>query len=361
MRIAMSVMGLSLCLAGGSLAQGGVKPTEGERPCLPEQVGTWTPNRVAVDGGRQYGLTDAQSRLVLGKLDRLVADLRALPAFNPALGIRTEVSRDFCCPFYCQRQKACGSQPAYARLWMLLPYYEQARSGAPVTDPENRAEIEFTFNNPGTIFNSSAITLRDGRRAAFAPIPFREVNGVMLYRNQSGSDLYAFVSRGNRPLWVPVSRQAYLETLLAQRDSIMAENTKGLTDPKMLEMVRSTDQYLGAPVRAQLKALSPAERTSQAWVSTSDELLRPAGSPDARPLVVYNPDYVDRARPRTDIQFIVVRLEGLDLESGLPPPPRGRPFDLISRRLRYCSDVAGLRLWELAHQIDWSRIRALMD
>ena len=160
---------------------------------------------------------------------------------------------------------------------------------------------------------------------------------------------------------MPVSQGEYLEAVAAERDATLAESTAGITDPKMLEAIRKTAGVYVEPIRAQLKALSPGERAAQAWVSNPELGVVPPNSPDARPLVTYDPAYIDRTRPRMDIQFIVVRFEGVNVDNPLPAPPAGRSFDLVSMPLRYCSDVAGARLWELAHQLDWGKLQRLLD
>jgi hypothetical protein len=365
MRLAMAaVVVFGLGVAGSCLAQGRpVRPREGEAPCLPENVGTWKEYSAPASGGGQYGLTLAQSRQLQAKLAEVVGSLHRLPVLNPMQGIRAELFQDFCCPFVCQRTRSCARVPAIARIWVLLPYYyANTKTGAAISDPENRAELEITFNNPGAVFNGgSLVKLRDGRQVKFAPTPFRRIGPVMLYRNQDGSDLYAFLTRGSRPLWVPVSQGEYLEAVVAERDSTLAESTQGITDPKMLEGIRKAAGVYVEPLRAQLRSLSASERAAQAWVSNPELGVVPPNSPDARPLVTGNPAYVDRTLPRTNIQIIVVRLEGLDIDQPLPAPAPGRPIDLLSTPLRYCSDVAGARLWELAHQLDWGQLQRLLD
>ena len=103
-------------------------------------------------------------------------------------------------------------------------------------------------------------------------------------------------------------------------------------------------------LQAQLAAMSPAERASQAWVAVPGAIspLVPEGTKGARRVVVVNPDYFDRDRPRTDVQLVTVRLEGIPREG-----PRAA--------LRECSDVSERRLWELVNQLDWRRIAAAVQ
>jgi hypothetical protein len=67
-----------------------------------------------------------------------------------------------------------------------------------------------------------------------------------------------------------------------------------------------------AALEAELDALSPAERTSQAWVRisgrSSESFLTPPNAPGARPLMAVNHDYIDPTLPPEQIQIVVVIL-----------------------------------------------------
>jgi hypothetical protein len=76
----------------------------------------------------------------------------------------------------------------------------------------------------------------------------------------------------------------------------------------------------------------------------------PANTAEARPVVVFNPDYFDMSLPRTDIQLIVLRLEGIPLEGRKPGP-----------QLQYCSDVSNERLWQFVEQMNWQAMARWMN
>ncbi len=136
-----------------------------------------------------------------------------------------------------------------------------------------------------------------------------------------------------------------------------------LRNPAMLRDLRSRAEERVAPVREALAAMSPEERASQAWVESrsGDVPLVPAHSGKARPLVAFNPGLVDPTRPRGKIQFLVLTLEEMDLDHPLPPVASGQRFDFVAQPPRWCVDVARGRMWELLHQLDWSRLLSLMD
>ncbi len=350
---------LTFGLAGTCLAQERyVKPRGGEFLCYVDHVGALKDYAAPAADGAQYGLTLAQSRAFEAQLTGIAADLKRLPVFNPLQGVRVQMSTDFCCASQCQRWGTCKTLPPYGRIWVLLPYYYTSfKPGTPFTDIENRSELEILFNNPGPLAGASVQKLKSGRDAIYQPMPFRRIGPVQLYRN---GDVYAFLTRGDRPLWLPVSRADFLEARIAERESQFGEAMKLVTDARMLADTRKAVEELVGPLRAQLRSLSPAERSAQAWVSNPELGLAAPGSPEARPLVTLNPDFFDRTRPRTKVQLVILRFEGLDLET-FPSPSGARPLDVAALPLRYCSDVAGYRLWELANQLNWSALQALVD
>jgi hypothetical protein len=58
---------------------------------------------------------------------------------------------------------------------------------------------------------------------------------------------------------------------------------------------------------------------------------------------MFNPDYFDLSRPRTDIQLITVFLE--DVPENLRKPP-----------LTDWDSLGLIRLWEFVNQVDWQRL-----
>jgi hypothetical protein len=99
-------------------------------------------------------------------------------------------------------------------------------------------------------------------------------------------------------------------------------------------------------LRAELAGMTPEERASQAWTRKAFDYpstFVPANTKDARPVVMFNPDYFDLSRPRTDIQLITVFLE--DVPENLRKPP-----------LTDWDSLGLIRLWEFVNQVDWQRL-----
>jgi hypothetical protein len=291
-------------------------------------------------------LTAAQAKTFLAKIDGVASIVQAAQVFNPPLGFTAnDVTADLCCAHPCETLGTCKTLPAQGRLWVHFHYYAGFGGGKPATHEELRAEAEFYFNNPYNVFNGNLrVSLPDGHKLAWEPVPWREVGGVTLYHNQSRSPLYVFLTGGARPLWVPVTREQYLEALIREREADVAKSEKG-APPGAKAALAKMRALMVDSLRAQLDGMSAEERASQAWVAAPNDLnpLVPAGTNEARGVVAFNPEYLDPNRPRTDIQFIVVRLEGIPLE-GVKP------------RIEYCGDIGDMRLWEFVNQVDWQRI-----
>jgi len=327
-----------------------VRPREGEFTCYPNHPGTWK-RGVGVDGPGMKGLTPAQLRLFRSKMDSVAAVVRATAVFNPPVGFVANAWQDYCCTPQCKQSGTCGKRPAHGRLWLNLNYFLGVGRG-PVTDGELRAEAELYFNDPDRIWNGDAgVVLPDGRKTLRQPEPWGKIGGLTLYHNQERGDLYAFFTsprRGARPLWLPVSNEQYLEALLRPREEALANDLKTLP-ASFHEKLKQGYALMIDPPRAQLRGMSAAERAAPAWVG-SGGLPVPANTADARPVVVFNPDYFDMSLPRTDIQLIVLRLEGIPLEGRKPGP-----------QLQYCSDVSNERLWQFVEQMNWQAMARWMN
>jgi hypothetical protein len=92
----------------------------------------------------------------------------------------------------------------------------------------------------------------------------------------------------------------------------------------------STWQEAVRKLKAEMNAMSPLERKSQAWWSNSENSnvsgLTPAGSNASRPLVRISKNLIDRNRPPSDIQLIVIER---------PPIPLPAMLDQTGYNLAY--------------------------
>ena len=352
--------------------------TAEDNACFPNLPGTWQENDEPV--GAEAARLPAGQRLVLSKVRGVASMLRRLKVFNPPIGFKAEANVTPCCDFGHPE-----TAPYFGRIWLIfLPFVAQGPRLEPRTDHEIVKDAEFLFN-PTDIWNGGPqLNLADGRKVAYAPKEWGHVGGVTLYLNQRDRDeLYIFVTKGSRPLWIPVTREQYLSAAIRKLET---DEAKGGPDERLAELAaeeKRVIENMGSspegretlnsikqeraglmeekariekdrkehgdpvidPLRSQLQALSPAERASQAWVDRPSEPLVPAGT--GRPLVAFNPDYFDRSRPRSDIQLIVVGLNfgGQKLDD-IPPP------------FEYATDLSRARLWEFVREVDWQQVAA---
>jgi hypothetical protein len=104
-------------------------------------------------------------------------------------------------------------------------------------------------------------------------------------------------------------------------------------------------------LRAELAGMTQAERASQAWTRKAFDYpspFVPANTKDARAVVMFNPDYFDLSRPRTDIQLITVFLESV-------------PENLVEPPLTDWDSLGLVRLWEFVNQVDWQRLAGMIS
>jgi len=218
-----------------------------------------------------------------------------------------------------------------------------------------------------------------------------------------------YFAKKDRPLWIPVTREQFLQDMIHDREGEVArqaeesnklppcdqaykdwmaraderrKNTEESyqrfkkTDPAEAERFRADMEKMEADMpaglkknqtlceadrkwraehtadpelerlRAELAAMTPAERASQAWTRKAFDYpstFVPANTKDARPVVRFNPDYFDLSRPHTEIQLITVFLE--NVPENLREPP-----------LTDWDSLGLVRLWQFVNQVDWQGI-----
>lgn len=331
----------------GAVKQSCAIATDPDLLCFPNQAGAW--KEIDEPSGVQAARLPAGQRLFMSKIQRTASMLSRLKVFNPPLGFTAEAHVNPCCEW-----GRTENAPYFGRLWLQLLWFGAGPHDKPMIDHEWSKNAEFLFNPTDIWDGSLQLNLSDGRHVAYAPREWGHVGGVTLYLNQRDRDnLYIFLTKGSRPLWIPVTREQYLGEVIHNREADLAKDEAEMSPEERASSRQAHQQARAAmidPLRSQLQAMSAQERASQAWVVSPSELspLTPAG--EGRALVVFNSDYFDRSRPRSDIQLIVVRLTfgGQKLDDILPP------FDNPSQISRHA-------LWELVREVDWKQLAAMME
>ncbi len=330
----------------------------------PDKVGAWSyrPRPPLA----QDGLALPLARAYLARLDSLVAVLASNPVFHPPLGFMADAYADDQVE---QHDGVVVREPVHGRISIIFHYFVD-NDGKPAWGGEANSSFRIDVNvgAPAALLRHplwyEGLWTADGRAICFAPARTGTIAGRPLWDDRS-----LVFTRGDLPPWVPVSREEYLTALIANRDSVarasaasvsegnsdrawrewvaqrpqrLAEIEKTVaalrkaapaqaekTRADMLKMDRGIEAQLKSQVgtfsssgsdtlarsvaamRAELAAMSPAERASPAWrgVAELDSGLLPAGADGARMLCAANPALLDRSRPVTDLQVLDVDAE----------------------------------------------------
>jgi hypothetical protein len=325
----------------------------------PDKVGAWSyrPRPPLA----QDGLALPLARAYLARLDSLTAVLAANPVFHPPLGFMADAYADDQVE---QHDGVVVHEPVHGRISIIFHYFVD-NGGKPAWGGEANSSFGIEVNTPAprALLRHSlwygGLWTADGREICFAPDSTGTIAGRPLWDGRS-----LVFTRGGLAPWVPVTRAEYLTALIADRDSVarasaasvsegnsdrawrewVAQRPQRLADIEktvaalrksapaqaeksradMLAMDRGIEAQLKSQVgtfsssgsdtlarsvvamRAELAAMSPAERSSPAWRGTPGLAsgLVPAGAPDGRRLCAANPALLDRSRPVTDIQVI---------------------------------------------------------
>lgn len=314
-----------------------------------ETPGTYT-FKLDAEPLRAYRLDLAGRESARATVQQLNDIFRAAPVMNPPLGFEARsLGRAFVNRSTCPNEN-CTASAVVSQLWLQLYYFVKSREGKPVTGDELNVVLTAYTNWAGSTVTQrhqmsfDGIADMSGNMMYFEPRRTRTLGGFPVF-----DDDVVVVTKSHRPFWLPVSRETYLRA--AMRD--MRKAIAGIAMPGS-DLDRGLRSRLGF-LQAELDALSPAQRASQAWLlgsgASEDSGLAVPDAPDARPLIIVNPDFLDRSLPRTAVQMVAVRLNWgtyLDEET--------RAIDTIT-----ADDHVGVRrLWELLNQTDWTKLAAMV-
>jgi hypothetical protein len=162
--------------------------------------------------------------------------------------------------------------------------------------------ITLMINNPlGTIGRNDT----DARVQVSLPMtPPPQRNGFDVYRIDE--EIILTKARPGKPLFVPMTRAQYLEEMAREIETSMG----GTRLPSQLRV--QVDKY-----RAEITAMSPAERAERAC--SSDDLkstYKPCGPADHY-IARVNPDYFDRSLGRASVQLINVMYHESEEQRGV--------------------------------------------
>ncbi len=351
---------------------------------LPDKVGVWRRWMISCDGSG-HGLTAEQNRAYAAKLQRLSEAVHQAQVFNPPMGIEAQPSgcvnatMEFLDDYPASR---AGPIPGYLMVGTFS--YSVRPDARKVAVADEGPHFFVDVNSLVRLYSSLPEATHDEQGKIFvAPEIARMQSGFPLYKNGS-----IVITKIPRPIFQPVSAERFLQARIRQAQAELAEYQKKhqeLVGEKRQQEVQSSYQRLMAMnpqaaasflrsaqegdrqadqtftkleqakqleiagYQAELAALSPEQRTSQAYIdpdggsNAGKHLLADAGRPSAKPLVGFNPDFFDRSRPRTDFQVLVV----------------GRLYESSLREKSY--DPEYLRVIEFRKTFDFQRLLPFLD
>ena len=143
-------------------------------------------------------------------------------------------------------------------------------------------------------------------------VRMRFLHGFPVY--ERGNEDVVVIAKPGREPFVPLSKQRYLERLLAHDLERVQSRRKELSasqDPRErpnLEKYLAMEEAALSEKQALLNSLSESARREPACPSHKlrGGLLADCNSPDATHLLAFNPDYFDASKPKTSIELITI-------------------------------------------------------
>jgi hypothetical protein len=250
-----------------------------------------------------------------------------MPLLQPPRGvtIRADERLDLGCG---HNERLCGSRSVPAWMDVAVMGFVREADGRIVARGVEPPGFMIGVNDPtlalhGHEYDYERLVDADGREIFAGLRELERVGGTVVWDNN-----VVILTRDNRPLTVPVSREAFLRALIRRHAAV---------------------PQVAGPLRAELAALSPLARREPAWVGEAESIskLVPASAEGATPLVMVNPGLFDPALPRTAVQLIAIRFTyGARYMDEHPTPPN------------YAPDA--IRTWEIRQALDYERLRSLM-
>ncbi len=370
----------------------------------PDMPGTWALTTDWKWLPEDIRTSPADTQAFTQKVKRFAELIHQTPLFSPPRGFQARANARFFEGAYACDDKHCPSKARQVEIDLLF-YYFFDTGGKPSWGGEANTDATISINclerTAGLDYQFGRLSLPDGRYILFAPAKTGELGGFPLYHE------HLIITRSKRPYWIPVTREQYLQALIRTSQVEIVKSQKQIADAgdpyekflkekgqraqdyeriyqdakklypdraealraqlllteaaaekgarqssEMLAKIRQTEdpmQLRLANLQAELAAMSPGERASQAWFQrNADDLIMsdlvPAGQEKATALIAYNPDFFDPSLPPTAWQIMTVRFSWARHEH--------------SATMKH---VGFARLHQFAYDTDWSRAAPFLD
>ena len=313
--------------------------------------------------------TRQQLRMVGAMRENLVkasAVMKACELFHPPQGFKLSVQSNTLPPVEFHNSESLSGS---LRLELFVTMVCNER---PCYDKKTDAAVTLVFNDPTQL---AAIHVMDD--IWLQPRKVSDFYGHPVYKLYNGRREITVVSNSDMPLYLPVMREDFIMALIRHFGAIISEEEKLASLPQAKDKLLSLSQEERAErnsefnkayasmfrfdpllarklkdnfeeaerrlaeaqsdtslsitqaqfvnmqvnvwreavrkLRAELNAMSPSERRSQAHWSESEQMntsgLTPPGHPGSNPVARINPLIIDNYRPNTDIQLITIEWE----------------------------------------------------
>lgn len=249
---------------------------------------------------KDYTLTKEEAAGCRSKLDRMLNILKETPPFASPKGFlaRTHLDYEPPCDWYQQFLPPYKTQRVRMMLSVSLPGLFRVKGKAVPQDEPPYFKVDFNnlmpFARPSSL-NYEGVWDEQGRFIITEPHVMEEGQGYTIYEGHS-----IILTRGSKPLWVPVTQEQYLKAMIKFYRLKKKQNPDDVSNDMMTE-------YLNE----ELNKMSPAERKSPGYYFAGGENpsgLTPKDDTNGSRLMALNPDYFDPNMPRTAVQLIVIRL-----------------------------------------------------
>jgi hypothetical protein len=384
---------------------------------LPNVPGTWKFSIPPASAAKWSGHSEAEGRIFLSRIQGVASHLHSAKVFNPPLGFHGEGYIQLSGSGPCEPTDPCAKAPLSGELLFIFLYFAEGPGGRPKTDREAITEAHFYFNG---LAGEPAFEKHNGHEMRWLPEAIGQAAGVTMYYAGPPSPQFHDVPAAiyfaikNRPLWVPVTREQFLQDMIHDREGEVArqaeadkklpacdkaykdwisgaeerrktteENYQRLkkTNPAEAERFRADMEKTEAEMpaafkkiqatceadrrqraehtadpelerlRAELAGMTPAERGSQAWTQKAFDYPSP-----------FVPANTKGARPvvRFNPDYFDLSRPRTDIQL-ITVLLEMVPENLAEPPLTDWDSLGLVRLWQFVNQVDWQQFPAMIS
>lgn len=322
--------------------------------CLTDVQGDWRIDYLTnEDIAKSYAMTNGESEAFWNFMHQIVGIFQQQSVLNPPKGIMMRGDAGALEPgdYYLQHGSSYPDRRIMGDIWLKFIELRQGANGKLLPyngGDESHPQINVQTNYPGAVSAYSGFgyeRLYDSldREIFFLPEQTNTLGGYPVYDGR-----VLVIADKSKPLFVPVTREQYLKAYIWWTEYTDKQNgTEGEND------------FLLEGLRQELQEMTPEERQKPAYFNMDmnrmgDQfrysfLVDPETDED-RALVMFNPEYYDASRPRSDVQLITLTF--------LRDYPMTEPEPVA---LGEGNHIDSVRFGELMYSMDYTALSALLS